>query len=120
ARIGEEPIKSANLRFDGTGNHVNAILNAEMPAGSATAKVTFEPKSHAYQAEVRALNIKLEELETVKSRNLQLQGVLNLTADGKGTVDNPQLQALVEVPELKARDQVINGLKLQTTVENHI
>jgi translocation and assembly module TamB len=35
-------------------------------------------------------------------------------------VDNPQLQALVEVPQLKARDQVINGIKLQTTVENHI
>jgi translocation and assembly module TamB len=120
ARIGEEPIKSANLRFDGTGNQVNATLNLEMPAGSATAKVTYQAKSQAYQAEVRAVNIKLEDLETLKSGNLQLQGVLNITADGRGTVDNPQLQALVEVPELKARDQVIHGLKLQTRLENHI
>ena len=120
ARVGEEPIKSADLHFNGTGNQVTANLNVDLPAGAATAKVTYEPKSQAYQAEVRALNIKLQDLETVKSRNLQIEGVLNITADGRGTVDNPQLQALVEVPQLKARDQVINGVKLQTTVENHI
>ena len=73
------------LGFDGTGNQVNVTLNMDMPAGSATAKVTYEPKDQAYQAEVRALNIKLEDLETVKSKNLQLEGVLNITADGRGT-----------------------------------
>ena len=120
AQIGEEPIKSVNLRFNGAGSQVNATLDVDMPAGTATAKGTYELKSKAYQAEVRALNIKLEDLQTVKSKNLQLEGLLNITADGRGTVDNPQLQALVEVPQLKARDQVINGIKLQTTVENHI
>jgi translocation and assembly module TamB len=121
ARVAEEPIKSANLRFDGTGDQVNTVLTVDLPtAGSATAKVNYQPKQQAYEAEVRADGIKLEQLETIKARNLQLVGVLNVTANGRGTVNNPQMQAFIEIPQLQVRDQVINGLKLQTTVENHI
>ncbi len=121
ARIVEEPVKSANISFDGTGDQVHATLNVDLPAaGNATADVTFAPKTQSYQAKVRALNIKLQELETIKARNLQIEGVLNITVDGQGTVNNPQMQALVEVPQLKVRDQVINGLKLQAIVQNHL
>jgi translocation and assembly module TamB len=119
ARVAEEPIKSANINLDGTGTQVNATLNIDLTAGSATAKVSYDPRQQAYRAELRALNIKLEQLETVKARNLQLTGVLNVSADGRGTMNDPQLESLVEIPELKIRDEFIKGLKLQTTVKNH-
>jgi translocation and assembly module TamB len=64
--------------------------------------------------------MKLDQLETLKARNLQLQGLLEVNASGKGTLGDPKMQALVEVPQLQIRDQAIRGLKLQTKVANHV
>ena len=120
ARIGDEPIRTANLSFDGNGTSVNAKLRADLAAGSATADVRYQPRQQAYQASLRAVGIKLEQLETVKARNIQLTGALDVTADGRGTLQDPALNALVEIPRLQIRDQVINGLKLDADVANHV
>src|ERR1700730_3054065 len=121
ARIGEEPIRALDLRFEGTGNQVHAHLKVDLPAArSADATVQYEPKQQAYQVELHASGIKLDQLETVKARTLQVPGVLNVNANGRGTVQDPKMQAVIEVPQLQIRDQVISGLKLETTVANHI
>ncbi len=120
ARIAGEPIRAVDLQFQGTGKQVNANLKIDLPAGSANANIQYEPATQAYTAEVHAPGIKLDQLETVKARNLELQGVLGINASGRGTIQDPQLQAVVEVPQLQVRDQVIRGLKLQTNVANHI
>jgi translocation and assembly module TamB len=119
ARIAGEPVRAAELQFQGAGNQVNTSLKIDLPAGSATATVLYEPASQSYNAELHVPGIKLDQLETLKARNLQLLGVLVVQASGRGTVQDPQLQAVVEVPQLQVRDQVIRGLKLQTNVVNH-
>jgi autotransporter translocation and assembly factor TamB len=81
--------------------------------------VEYQPKPQAYKATVRAVGIKLNQLETLKSRNLQVAGVLNATANGQGTLSDPQMQAQLEIPQLNIRDQVIKGLKFQGTAANH-
>jgi translocation and assembly module TamB len=119
ARIAGEPVRAVELQFQGRGNQVNTSLKIDLPAGSATATVLYEPASQSYNAELRMPGIKLDQLETLKARNLQLQGVLVVKASGRGTVQDPQLQGVAEVPQLQVRDQVIRGLKLQTNVVNH-
>ena len=119
-RIGDEPIRAANITFDGNGTSVNAKLRADSSAGSATADVRYEPKQQAYEASVRAVGIKLEQLETVKAKNMQLTGALNITANGRGTLQDPNLKAVIEIPRLQIRDQVMNGIKLDADVANHI
>jgi translocation and assembly module TamB len=120
ARIGDEPIRSVNLTFDGNGSSVNAKLRGDLPAGSLRADVQYEPRQQAYEASLQAVGIKLEQLETVKAKNLALTGELNVTASGRGTVQDPALKASVEIPRLQVRDQVINGLRLDTEVANHV
>jgi translocation and assembly module TamB len=120
ARIGDEPIRTANITFDGNGTSVNAKLRADSPAGSTTADVRYEPKQQAYEASLRAVGIKLERLETVKAKNMQLTGALNITANGRGTLQDPGLKAVIEIPRLQIRDQVMNGIKLDTDVANHV
>ena len=112
--------ESVDLQFQATGNQVNANLKIDLPAGSANATVLYEPASQSYHAQLHAPGIKLDQLETLKARNLQLQGVLDVNASGKGTLQDPQMQAVIEVPQLQIRDQVIRGLKLQTNVANHV
>ena len=120
ANIAGEPIQSVDLEFQGTGKQLNASLKADLPAGSVNATLAYDPASHSYQANLRAPGFKLDQLETVKARDLQLHGVLDMNASGEGTIQDPQLQAVIEIPQLKIRDQVIQGLKLQARVENHL
>ncbi len=120
ARIAGEAIRAVDLQFQGTDNRVNANLKIDLPAGSANATLLYEPASQSYTAELHTPGIKLDQLETVKAQNLQLQGVLGVSASGRGTLQDPQMQAVIEVPQLQVRDQVIRGLKLQTNVVNHV
>ena len=120
SKIAGEPLRSADLKFEGNGSQLTGNLQVELPsAGSATATVEYQPKPQAYKATVRAVGIKLDQLETLKSRNLQVAGVLNATANGQGTLSDPQMQAQLEIPQLNIRDQVIKGLKFQGTAANH-
>lgn len=120
AHIAGEPIRAIDVRFQGAGTQVHTNLKVDLPAGPAEATITYEPASQAYQAELHARGIKLDQLETVKARNLQVQGVLDVNASGRGTLDNPQMQGRIEVPQLQIRDQIIRDLKLQTSVTKHV
>ena len=91
-----------------------------MPAGSATAKATYYPESQGYQAQVQMTDLRLEKLQTVKARNLQIKGGVNLNASGKGTLKKPELLATLEIPTLQMQKQTIQGIKLQTHVQNQI
>ena len=99
---------------------MNANLIAQMPAGTARADVDYYPKSQEYRAQVQAQNFRLEKLQTVQARNMRIAGALNLNASGHGTVKDPQLQVTLEIPQLQMKQQIIQGIKLQTTIQNHV
>ncbi|MGH9537781.1 MAG: translocation/assembly module TamB domain-containing protein [Terriglobales bacterium] len=125
ARVWGEPVRSANLRFQGTGKQLNANLMMDLPAGSATASVLYEPATQSYQAELHAPSIRLDRLQTAKARGLQLQGMLEVNASGRGSLSDPQLQAVMEIPQLQLPGQAIGGqairgVKLQANVANHV
>ncbi|MCU1332307.1 MAG: hypothetical protein JWM08_1299 [Candidatus Angelobacter sp.] len=120
AKVSTEPIQNLSLKFEGDGNTVKANLTVRMPAGAATADLNYFPKNQEYDAHVKAQNFRLEKLQTVASRNMQIAGGVNLNVNGKGTVKNPQLQATIEVPQLQLQKQNIQGIRFQTTVQNHV
>jgi translocation and assembly module TamB len=121
ARISDEPIRSIDMRFEGTGSQIKSRLKVDLPAaGSANATITYEPATQAYELDVHAPGIKLDQLERVKAKNLELHGVLKVNASGRGTVRNPQMQAVIEIPQLQIRDQVVKNLKLQSNVADHV
>jgi translocation and assembly module TamB len=120
AKVSNESIQNVNLKFQGDGNAVNANLTVQMPAGTAHAEMDYMPKTQGYRAQVRAQNFRLEKLQTVKARNMQIAGGMNLNVSGQGTIKDPQLQALLEIPQLQVKKQTMQGVKLQTTVQNHV
>jgi translocation and assembly module TamB len=120
ASVANEPIDEVNVGFQANGTTVKAQSQIKLAAGSVNADLQYEPKQKTYVASVSTDRIKLEQLETVKARNLQMVGVLRINATGRGTVDDPGLQAIIEVPQLNVRNLVINNLKLTTDVVNHI
>jgi len=120
AKVSTEPIQNLNVKFEGDGNTVKANMTVQMPAGTAQADVNYFPKTEGYDAHVQSQNFRLEKLQTVIARNMQIAGGVNLNVNGKGTVKDPQLQATIEVPKLQMQKQTVEGLKFQTTVQNHV
>lgn len=120
AKVSTESIQSLNVKFEGDGNTVKANLTVQMPAGSARADVNYFPKTEGYDAHVESQNFRLEKLQTVIARNMQIAGGVNLNVSGKGTIKDPQLQATIDIPQLQMQKQTVQGVKFQTTVQNHV
>ena len=121
AQLAGEPIKSALLQVNGNGTRLDGDLQVDLAkAGSGKATFQYEPSRQAYQVDLRTNGMSLEQLETLKARNLALSGTLNITAKGQGSLRDPQLEALIEAPEIHVRDQVIRGFRFQGDVSNHV
>jgi translocation and assembly module TamB len=120
AKVSGETIQSVQAQFQGTGDVVKANLNLRLPAGSAQGNVVYYPKTEAYDANLKSTGFRLEQLQSVKARNLGITGVLNVNASGRGTIKNPQFQATIQIPQLKVQNQTVRNINLQTNVQNHV
>ena len=115
-----EPFNLATLDFRGTGDQVHANLALHLPAGDVQATGEYFPKRRAYEAQLRSNGLRLDRLKTLQARNLQLAGVLYMDASGRGTLQNPGLQASLQVPQLQVKGQTISGLSLQAEIVNRV
>ncbi len=119
ANISGEPIQAAELRFQGAGDTVHANLLLRIAAGSAKGELTYNPKQESYDALLQATNIRLDQIRTLRERNMQVAGTFNLTASGRGTVKDPQGQASITIPQLDVQKQQIRNINFQANVANH-
>lgn len=120
AKVGQEPVQSVNLRFQGNGSAIDANLNIRLPAGNTQAQATYYPKTQEYRVQLQTANLRLEKLQTVRSRNLQVSGGVNLNASGRGTLKSPELTASLTIPQLQVQKQTIRGIAFNTRVQNHV
>ena len=115
-----EPVRSAQLVFSGTGDEVHGDLDISLPAGKLQSTMSVRPQEKSYIAQVTANDIRIEKLETLKARNLDANGGVTLHASGRGTFDNPEVDATLQIPELVVQKQAIRGLNLQMNMANHL
>ncbi len=119
ARVYNQPIQTLSLQFQAANGAVNSTWNVKTPAGSADANLIYYPKTRGYDVRLNTSNVALEKLEAIQAKNLAVKGTLTASANGKGTLDNPQLTATVQVPQLQFQQSVMTGVKAQLNVANH-
>ena len=119
ASVSGEPIQAANVRFQGTGDAVHTNLLIKLAAGTTQGQITYYPKQEGYDAQLQAINIQLQQLQSLKQRNIQASGTLNLSASGRGTLKDPQGKASLTIPQLDIQKQQIRNVNLQAEVANH-
>ncbi len=119
ATVYGEPMQNVAAQFNASNGSVNSSLKISMPAGSAEGTLTFVPKTKAYKVRLDAPAIVLTKLHAVQTKNMQLNGTLNASASGEGTLDDPQLSASIQLPKLQIRQTAITGMKAQLNVTNH-
>jgi translocation and assembly module TamB len=119
ARVYNQPIQTLTLQFQAANGAVNSTWNVKTLAGSADANLIYYPKARGYDLHLNASDVALEKLEAIQAKNLAVKGTLTASANGKGTLDNPQLTATVQVPQLQFQQSVITGIKANLNVANH-
>ena len=118
ARAYGQPFRTVAVKFLAQNSSISAKLNVVADAGSATSSVSYTPKTHAYNVRLDAPSIALQKLRAVEEKNLQVKGTLSASVSGQGTLDNPQLNASVEVPTLVVREKPITAVKADVRVAN--
>ncbi len=108
-----EPIQNLGIRFQAAGNSIDAQLKVSSPAGSLTASLNYVPATKAYQMQLNVPRLVLEKLHAVQARNLALLGTLTASATGGGTLDDPQLAATLEIPQLEMQQATVSGIKTE-------
>ena len=119
ASVAGEPIQSFSLQFEGTSEAVNASLELRAPVGSADGKLTYYPRQQGFQFTLQAPHLLLDQLRTPRAKRLKIAGQLSISASGRGTIQNPELQANASIPELQVRGQTIRNLKIDASAANH-
>ncbi|HKR28508.1 MAG TPA: translocation/assembly module TamB domain-containing protein, partial [Acidobacteriaceae bacterium] len=115
-----EPINSLQVNFSGRGDEAQANLSVKLPAGSIQSKLTVWPKQKTYDAQVTSPGIAIGKLQTVQAKNLGAAGTLAINASGRGSFDNPQLTASIQIPSLTIRNQQVADIRLNANVANHV
>jgi len=118
AHIANEPVQSLSLQFQAVSGTINSSLDVKLQAGSATATLAFTPKTKGYRFQLNAPGIVLSRLQTVQSKSLPLNGTLTASASGEGTLDNPNLTATLQLPQLQFQQNSITGIKADLKVAN--
>ncbi|HLZ40225.1 MAG TPA: translocation/assembly module TamB domain-containing protein [Candidatus Sulfotelmatobacter sp.] len=119
ARAYGEPVQTLAAKFQAQNGTLVSTLNVAAPAGAINANLSYSPKTKAYKVQLNAPAIVLQKLRTVQEKNLNVNGTLNASIDGAGTLDDPQLSATVQLPQLQMREAVISGLKADLRVAQH-
>lgn len=119
ARAYGEPIQNLAAKFHAADGSIVSTVNLTAPAGAVDADLSYTPKSKAYKVRIDAPSVVLEKLQTVQAKNLPLTGDVTASVNGEGTLDDPQLVAIVQLPQVQVRQSSISGLRAEVHVAQH-
>jgi translocation and assembly module TamB len=119
AKIYGQQLQQLAIQFKGNGNALTSSLEVSAPAGHAKANLVFYAKNKGYEFDLDAPEVRLAELESLRERNLGIAGTLTASARGRGSLDDPQLTATVQIPQLEILKASISGIKADLNVRNH-
>jgi len=83
-----------------------AILASSYPQRRAE-QGEHSARQKSYNAQLTASGIRLDQLQAVKAKNIDVSGVVSIQAQGAGTFDNPQLDATLQIPQVDIQNQKV-------------
>jgi translocation and assembly module TamB len=118
SRFYSEPVQTLAVKFHTEGGSIVSTLNVVTTAGSANSSLTYTAKTKAYKLRLDAPAIVLQKLNTVQEKNLAVNGTLSVSASGQGTLDDPQMTAILQLSKIEVQQKSIAGVKATVDVAN--
>ncbi len=114
-----EAIQTLSAKFHTENDAIVSTLTVAAPAGTIDANLSYTPKTKAYKAQLDAPALVLQKLQAVQARNLGITGTLSASLRGEGTVDDPQLEASLRLPQLQIQQNTISASDAELHVSQH-
>ena len=114
-----QPLQKLAANFHTNNGAIVSNLNVASTAGNIDGDLTFTPKTKAYKVSLNVPGIVLQKLQLLQEKNLQITGTVTASVQGAGTLDDPQLVATVELPELQAKGKSISQMKAEARIAQH-
>ena len=113
AVVYNEPLTlcSMNINADQQTIHIDAEVKAA--AGSMTAKLAYQPAAKHYQIAVNTSDLTLEKVQALQRAAGTVSGNLTANISGEGTIDNPNLTAHLQIPDLEMRGESFHQVDAQ-------
>jgi translocation and assembly module TamB len=115
-----EPIQTLAAKFHTDNGTIVSTLQVSSAAGAINGDLSFTPKTKAYVVRIDAPSIVLQKLQTLREKNLQVNGTVTASVNGQGTLANPGLQVTVQMPQLQVRQNAISNFKAEARVAEHV
>jgi translocation and assembly module TamB len=119
ARAYGEPIQNLVAKFNAANGSINSTLNLSVAAGAVDADLFYMPKTKAYKLRIDAPSVVLQKLQGVQEKNVPVSGTVTASVTGEGTLDDPQLEAVIQLPQLQVRENSISAMKAEIRVAQH-
>jgi translocation and assembly module TamB len=119
ARVYDQPVQTLAAQFHADHGTVISLLQVAMPAGTGQGTLSYTPQSKAYIVHFDVPSLVLQKLQIVEAKNLPLNGTVTISASGQGTLDNPQLNASLRLPEVSVQGKSISNTNVELQVANH-
>jgi len=114
-----EPIQNLTASFQAENGSIDSTLNATAKAGMIDVNLSYIPQTKSYNVRLNAPSIVLQKLKTVQERNIDLSGTVAASISGVGTLDDPQMDATIRLPNLQLRQNSIGDVKAELHVQQH-
>ncbi len=113
AVVYNEPLTlcSMNINADQQTIHLDGEVRAA--AGAMTAKLAYEPAARRYQIAVNTDGLVLEKVQALQRSAGPVNGKLTANITGAGTIDNPNLTAHLQIPDLEMRGEAFHQVDAQ-------
>src|SRR3984957_8470789 len=116
AVVFNEPLTlcSMNINADQQTIHLDGEVRAA--AGSMTAKLAYQPSAKRYQIAINTngtTGLALEKVQALQRAAGAVNGSLTASISGEGTIDNPNLTAHLQIPDLEMRGETFHQIDAQ-------
>jgi translocation and assembly module TamB len=119
ARIYEQSVQTMAAQFHSDHGTLISSLHLAIPAGTADGNLSYTFQNRTYMVRFDAPSLLLQKLQVVQTKNLPLSGTVTVSASGQGTLDNPQLNASLRLPQVMVQGKSISDTDADLQVANH-
>jgi len=113
-----EQIESLATTFVAANGTIRTAFHCAIAAGHADATMSYATSTKAYMFQLAAPTVTLQKLRIMQAKNIALNGTLSASATGQGTLDHPQVNAVLRSSRISLEGQTISGLTAETDVRN--
>jgi translocation and assembly module TamB len=113
-----QPVGLATVNLQGGRSSLQAQTTLHFASGVASGSGEYAPHTRQYQFEVSVSGVKIGDIRFLQARHLGISGTLAASANGRGSIDRPELAATLAVPQLMVRGQLISNAQAQLGVSD--